>query len=55
MGHLGPKPIRQAWIMVFSALVMNYLDQGADLMRHLDQRTSSLKGWIITCGVRLEN
>ncbi|MFA7418255.1 MAG: KUP/HAK/KT family potassium transporter [Melioribacteraceae bacterium] len=29
MGHLGKKPIRQAWIFVFIGLVMNYFGQGA--------------------------
>ena len=34
MGHLGAKPIRQAWGWVFVALVLNYLGQGAFLMTH---------------------
>jgi KUP system potassium uptake protein len=34
MGHLGAKPIRQAWIGVFAALVINYLGQGAFLLTH---------------------
>jgi len=34
MGHLGAKPIRQAWSGVFVALVVNYLGQGAYLMTH---------------------
>jgi KUP system potassium uptake protein len=34
MGHLGAKPIRQAWITVFTALVLNYLGQGAFLLKH---------------------
>lgn len=34
MGHLGAKPIRQAWAAVFVALVVNYLGQGAYLMTH---------------------
>jgi KUP system potassium uptake protein len=34
MGHLGAKPIRQAWSVAFAALVLNYLGQGAFLMRH---------------------
>jgi KUP system potassium uptake protein len=29
MGHLGRKPIVQAWHFVFTALVLNYLGQGA--------------------------
>ncbi|MCX5717907.1 MAG: KUP/HAK/KT family potassium transporter, partial [Nitrospirae bacterium] len=34
MGHLGGKPIRQAWYGVFAALVLNYLGQGAFLLKH---------------------
>ena len=34
MGHLGAKPIREAWGVVFVALVLNYLGQGAFLMTH---------------------
>jgi KUP system potassium uptake protein len=34
MGHLGSKPIRQAWVGVFIALVINYLGQGAFLLKH---------------------
>jgi KUP system potassium uptake protein len=34
MGHLGGKPIRQAWVGVFPALILNYLGQGAFLMAH---------------------
>jgi KUP system potassium uptake protein len=34
MGHLGARPIRQAWSAVFIALVVNYLGQGAYLLRH---------------------
>ena len=34
MGHLGGKPIRQAWVFVFVALVLNYLGQGAYLLKH---------------------
>lgn len=32
MGHLGRKPIRQAWVLVFIALVVNYMGQGAYLI-----------------------
>lgn len=38
MGHLGAKPIRQAWIGVFIALSLNYLGQGAFLMSHPDAK-----------------
>ena len=34
MGHLGGKPIRQAWAGVFIALILNYLGQGAFLLKH---------------------
>jgi len=34
MGHLGREPIVKAWYLVFIALVMNYLGQGAFLMTH---------------------
>lgn len=34
MGHLGSRPIRQSWGVVFVALVLNYLGQGAFLMMH---------------------
>jgi len=34
MGHLGARPIRQAWAGVFIALLVNYLGQGAYLMNH---------------------
>lgn len=34
MGHLGGRPIRQAWGIVFPALILNYLGQGAFLLMH---------------------
>jgi KUP system potassium uptake protein len=34
MGHLGRKPIVHAWYIVFVALVLNYLGQGAFLLTH---------------------
>lgn len=34
MGHLGGKPIRQAWGVVFCALILNYFGQGAYLLTH---------------------
>ncbi|HWR59001.1 MAG TPA: KUP/HAK/KT family potassium transporter, partial [Thermodesulfovibrionales bacterium] len=34
MGHLGAKPIRQAWAGVFIVLVLSYLGQGAYMMKH---------------------
>jgi len=36
MGHLGSKPIIQAWSIIFFALVFNYLGQGAFLLNHPD-------------------
>lgn len=36
MGHLGGKPIRQAWIFVFIALMINYFGQGAYILEHND-------------------
>jgi len=34
MGHMGRKPIVTAWYIVFVALAVNYLGQGAFLMTH---------------------
>jgi len=34
MGHLGKKPIIRAWYFVFAALYMNYLGQGAFILRN---------------------
>ncbi len=34
MGHLGGRPIRQAWGIVFFVLVLNYFGQGAYLLGH---------------------
>ncbi|TSK04435.1 MAG: KUP/HAK/KT family potassium transporter [Geobacter sp.] len=34
MGHLGKKPIIRAWYFVFAALYVNYLGQGAHLLRN---------------------
>jgi KUP system potassium uptake protein len=34
MGHLGREPIMKAWRLVFVALVLNYLGQGAFLIRN---------------------
>ena len=34
MGHLGKKPIIQAWSVVFFALLLNYFGQGAFLVHH---------------------
>jgi len=38
MGHLGGRPIRQSWSVVFFALVLNYLGQGAFLLHHPDSK-----------------
>jgi KUP system potassium uptake protein len=34
MGHLGRAPIVRAWVIVFAALALNYLGQGAFLLQH---------------------
>lgn len=36
MGHLGRRPILRAWYFVFVALLLNYLGQGAYVIRHPD-------------------
>ena len=38
MGHLGREPIVRAWFFVFIALVLNYLGQGAFLIKHPDAK-----------------
>ncbi|MEW6410156.1 MAG: KUP/HAK/KT family potassium transporter [Nitrospirota bacterium] len=38
MGHLGQKPIVRAWYFVFSALLLNYLGQGAYVIQHPDAK-----------------
>jgi KUP system potassium uptake protein len=38
MGHLGREPIVHAWYLVFIALAINYLGQGAFLMMHPDTK-----------------
>lgn len=38
MGHLGREPILKAWRFVFLALVLNYLGQGAFIIRYPDSR-----------------
>src|SRR5574344_342736 len=38
MGHLGRKPIVDAWYFVFCALILNYLGQGAFLINHPDSQ-----------------
>lgn len=39
MGHLGRKPILRAWGIVFVALLLNYLGQGAFLINHPDTKS----------------
>jgi len=34
MGHFGKKPIRAAWVGVFICLALNYLGQGALVLKH---------------------
>jgi len=36
MGHLGSRPIIQAWSIIFFALILNYLGQGVFLLNHPD-------------------
>lgn len=36
MGHLGAKPIRQAWAILFFVLSINYFGQGAFILAHPD-------------------
>lgn len=43
MGHLGGKPIRQAWSFVFFALIINYLGQGAYIIEHNDSNQALFK------------
>lgn len=38
MGHLGRKPIVRAWSIVFWALYLNYLGQGAFIISHPDAK-----------------
>lgn len=38
MGHLGGKPIRQAWSIVFFALIINYFGQGAYILEQGDTK-----------------
>jgi KUP system potassium uptake protein len=40
MGHLGRKPIINAWYFVFFALMLNYLGQGAFLIEHPDAKST---------------
>ncbi len=42
MGHLGSKPIRQAWYFVFIALVVNYFGQGAFLLSMGEKREEQI-------------
>lgn len=45
MGHLGRKPVQRAWYLVFVALVINYLGQGAFIMTN-PKATNILFGMI---------
>jgi len=43
MGHFGPQPIRRAWFaVVFPALILNYLGQGAYLLSGLPVQSSNI-------------
>lgn len=48
MGHLGRKPILKAWSMVFFALAINYLGQGAFLLSNSNNSKSILFGLIFS-------
>ncbi len=39
IGHLGKEPIRNAWVVVFIALTINYFGQGAYLITHPGTKT----------------
>jgi KUP system potassium uptake protein len=41
MGHLGGRPIRQAWAFVFTALVLNYLGQAKNILFEMVLYSSS--------------
>ena len=46
MGHFGKRPIRLAWLaLVFPALILNYLGQGAYAMKMLAADTAAGKGF----------
>jgi KUP system potassium uptake protein len=47
MGHLGREPIVRAWYIVFGALVLNYLGQGAFLIHH-PQTKNVLFGMVLS-------
>lgn len=38
MGHLGRKPITQAWAIVLGVLIINYLGQGSFLLTHPESK-----------------
>lgn len=46
MGHLGRKPIIRAWYFVFVALLLNYLGQGAFLIRYPGSSWNALFGMV---------
>ncbi|UCF90737.1 MAG: KUP/HAK/KT family potassium transporter [Desulfobacterales bacterium] len=39
MGHLGRQPIIRAWYFVFTALLINYLGQGAYIIQHPEAKS----------------
>ncbi len=52
LGHFGRQPIRLAWFaMVFPALVLNYLGQGALLLREPEARESPLYHMVPSWGL----
>jgi KUP system potassium uptake protein len=46
MGHLGRKPIIRAWYLVFCALLLNYLGQGAFILSNTGHSSNILFGMI---------
>ena len=43
MGHFGRPPIRRAWfLVVFPALILNYMGQGALILRSPAQKSAGL-------------
>ena len=47
MGHFGPRPIRLAWfVLVFPALTLNYLGQGAFALSRLEQAARAGKPFV---------
>ncbi len=48
MGHVGRKPIRNAWAFVSTALMLNYFGQGAYVIEHLSNKHNILFEMVLT-------